>query len=321
MKPKKSLGQNFLRDKNVLEKIIHASDLKPVDFVIEIGPGEGALSVELKKRAGKLIMIEKDEALAEKMARNFQFPISNFQKISNDLNYKFKNNSGIISGDILEINLPELIKQNDFKNYKVVANIPYYITSPIIQLFLETKFPPREMILMVQREVAERICASPSGITTENNESQNNSKKNNLKTNEIKQSIPRGKPGQMSILAVSVQYYAQPELLFYVDKKSFYPMPEVDSAVIKITPFNFQPATSPLTPLLIKERRNKEFFQIVHAGFSSKRKMLLNNLSNSLHLDKKTVEEKLKKVGISPKARAQELSVEDWKKLANLLKC
>jgi 16S rRNA (adenine1518-N6/adenine1519-N6)-dimethyltransferase len=135
------------------------------------------------------------------------------------------------------------------------------------------------MILMVQKEVAERICA---------------------------------RPGQMSILAVSVRYYAQPELLFYVDRKSFFPVPEVDSAVIRIR-------------IKKKEERRKKlenkdiFFRIVKAGFSAKRKTLVNNLSASLKLDKKEVEEKLKKIEITPNQRAQELSVGDWKRLATIL--
>ena len=275
MQPKKSLGQNFLQDKEVLNKIIRSADLKSDDNIIEIGPGQGALSAKLKKESGKLIMIEKDRFLAEEMARNFKFPILNFQSISNYPTLKFKKKSVVIIGDILKINLPELIEKNNFKKYKVVANIPYYITSPIIQLFLETKFPPQEMFLMIQKEVAERICATP---------------------------------GQMSILSISVQYYAEPEIIFYVDKKSFYHIPEVDSAVIHIT-HNMGHKT---------KKEAEDFFRVVRAGFSAKRKMLANNLANSLHLDKKEVIKKLSEIKIAPNQRAQELSVEDWKKISNL---
>ncbi|MDQ1283808.1 MAG: Ribosomal small subunit methyltransferase [Patescibacteria group bacterium] len=288
MQPKKSLGQNFLRDKNILDKIIRAADLKADDFVIEIGPGEGVLTLKLIKHTSKVIAIEKDENLAEKLAKNFQFSIFSFQSISNDPILNFKNKAAVIVGDMLKANLPLLIENNFVNsdlfvdsnrfNYKVIANIPYYITSPIIKLFLETKYPPKEMILMVQKEVAERICASP---------------------------------GQMSILAVSVRYYAKAELLFHVDRKSFWPAPEVDSAVIRIHETrNMKHETKEDT---------KNFFRIVKAGFSAKRKMLLNNLSSSLHLEKKIVEEKLKKVGIDPSRRAQELSVEEWKKLAKIM--
>lgn len=275
MKPKKSLGQNFLRDEEVLQKIISVSDLKSDDFVIEIGPGEGVLSSELIKKVGKLIMIEKDERLAEKLAKNFQFSILNFQSISNNSILNFKNKGIIIIGDILEINLPKILKENNFQKYKLIANIPYYITSPIIQLFLETTLPPTEMILMVQREVAQRICATP---------------------------------GQMSILAVSVQYRAKAEILFEVDRKSFYPVPEVDSAVIKIS--NIQKKN---------KENSKKFFRVVKAGFSSKRKTLLNNLSSSLHLEKEVIEKTLQKINIKPNQRAQELSINDWEKLTNLI--
>ncbi|MDR3559016.1 MAG: 16S rRNA (adenine(1518)-N(6)/adenine(1519)-N(6))-dimethyltransferase RsmA [Candidatus Pacebacteria bacterium] len=268
MKPKKSLGQNFLKDQTVLDKIIQAADLSLDDLVVEVGPGEGALTKELVKYANKIICIEKDESLANKLADNFQFSMTNDQILN------FKNKTAIIAGDILEINLPELIEKNDFKNYKVIANIPYYITSPIIQLFLETKYPPTEMILMVQKEVAQRICAGP---------------------------------GQMSILAAAVQYYAQVELLFHVDKKSFWPVPEVDSAVIRVTH----------NSKCVTQNERKNFFRIVRAGFSAKRKTLANNLANSFQLDREIAEEAIKKAGLEPNVRAQELSVEDWKKLTD----
>jgi 16S rRNA (adenine1518-N6/adenine1519-N6)-dimethyltransferase len=282
MKPKKSLGQNFLKDTVVLAKIIKAADLKADDFVIEIGPGEGVLTQELSNRVSKLITIEKDERLAEQLAQNFKFSIYNspageagLQSIFNDPVLNFKNKTAIISGDVLKVNLPELINKNSFHNYKVIANIPYYITSPIIQLFLETKYPPKEMILMVQKEVAERICAIP---------------------------------GNMSILALSVQYYAKSELLFHVSKTAFYPVPKVNSAVIRIT-HNLKN---------IPKDEAKKFFRVVRSGFCAKRKKLANNLSSSFHLDKKLVEEKLKEAGVIPASRAQELSAEDWKKLSVL---
>ena len=289
IKPKKSLGQNFLRDEKVLRKIIQSADLKPDDFVIEIGPGEGVLTQELAKYAKKNLAVELDDNLVAKLDSRFH---------END---KIK----IIRGDILKINLAELVdgfvetprrgvSTADIStsvetrqclvstagsgqiNYKLIANIPYYITSAIIRLFLESACPPTEMILMVQKEVAERICA---------------------------------KPGEMSILSVSVQYYAMPELLFYVNKKSFFPEPKVDSAVIKVLCKKHKAPN--------KER--KRFFKIIRAGFSAKRKTLVNNLANSLQLDKNIVEEKIKTVGLKPTARAQELSVEDWKRLSNLL--
>jgi 16S rRNA (adenine1518-N6/adenine1519-N6)-dimethyltransferase len=279
------LGQNFLRDNAVLDRIIQSANLSVDDFVLEVGPGEGVLTKELARLAGKVIAIETDEELAKKTATNFKFEILNLKSSLNCKILNFKNKATIVTADILEINLPELLEQNNFTNYKVIANIPYYITSPIIRLFLETKYPPTEMILMVQKEVAERICA---------------------------------KARKMSILALSVQYYADAELLFTVPKTAFSPVPEVDSAVIRITR-NKKQKTRLLRQLADPAGEAKKFFRIVKAGFSAKRKTLVNNLSTSLKSEKSVVEEKLKQIGISKNQRAQELSLEDWKKLVKLI--
>jgi len=273
MKPKKYLGQNFLRDEKILKKIIEIASIKENDSILEVGPGTGALSFEIAKKTKNFIMVEKDKFLAEKIARDLQFPINDMEK-QKEKNWKFKNKKGVIEGDILKINLVELIEKNCFQNYKLVANIPYYITSPILRLFLETAYSPEEMILMTQKEVAERITAQP---------------------------------GQMSILSLSAQYYGRTELLFYVGRESFSPVPEVDSAVIRITPAKKNR----------KKEENKIFFRLVKAGFSSRRKTLLNNLSNSFHLDKKIVAEKIKKAKFNPAQRAQELSVRDWEEIVN----
>ncbi len=267
LQPKKSLGQNFLRDENVLQKIIQAADLTSDDLVLEIGPGEGILTEELAKKSGRVVAVEIDKNLFANLKNKF----------------RDKKNVTLINDDILKIDITELFSQHascDTRStirvprYKLVANIPYYITSLIIRFFLENKLPPQEIILMVQKEVAERIVAGP---------------------------------GRMSLLSVSVQYYAKPELLFYVDKKSFYPVPEVDSAVVRITQ-NVEHETQDTEKI-------KHFFRIVKSGFSAKRKTLVNNLSNSLHISKEEAEEKIKSAGLKPTVRAQELSVEDWKKL------
>ncbi|HCO99348.1 MAG TPA: ribosomal RNA small subunit methyltransferase A, partial [Candidatus Moranbacteria bacterium] len=264
IKAKKSLGQNFLKDAEVLGRIIKAANLSQDDVVIEVGPGQGALTELLAGVCKKVIAIELDDRLIE------------------PLHTKFVDNKNveIIHDDILKINLPELVTSYELPvaGYKVVANIPYYITAPIIRLFLETKIPPSEVIFMVQKEVAERICA---------------------------------KPGAMSILAVSVQYYAKAEFLFTVFKESFDPVPKVDSAIIKIT-HNSQLTTD-------NKEKTKKFFRVVKSGFSAKRKTLINNLSNGLQIDKKEIEEKLGSIGFSPSVRAQELGVDDWKKLADRL--
>lgn len=251
------LGQNFLKDNSVIGKIIAAANLRPDDFVIEIGPGKGILTEKLAEKAGKVSAIEIDRNLVEFLRNKF----------------KDKKNIEIINADILKINLPELLG-NQMSQYKIVANIPYYITSPIIRLFLEQKLQPEKMILMIQKEVAERIVA---------------------------------KPGEMSILAVAVQHYADSKILFDVPKTAFEPAPKVDSAVIEITPQK-----------IFDKEKDARFFRIVRAGFSGKRKTLLNNFSASFHLDKKEAEEKLKTAGINPTVRAQELSLEDWKNLTKI---
>lgn len=260
---KKSLGQNFLRDEKVLEHIIQTADLKADDFVIEIGPGTGILTEKLIENSKKVIAIEKDDALFEKLKKE----------------YGDNKKMELIHNDILKLNLPEVISSYDLTDgsYKLVANIPYYITSPIIRLFLETVYPPDAMTLMVQREVAERICA---------------------------------KPGQDSLLSISVKYYADPEIIFFVDRKSFWPVPEVDSAVIHIA----------CRKKRVAKKESASFFRVVKAGFSAKRKTLVNNLAAGLHLDKTVVEQKILSAGFLPSVRAQELVVPDWKKLAELFK-
>lgn len=264
IKAKKSLGQNFLKDEDVLQRIIESAELSQNDIVLEIGPGTGVLTQKLSEVAKKVVAIELDDRLIEllrSLLRN-------------------KKNVEIIQGDVLKINLPELISRYKIQDtkYKIVANIPYYITAPIIKLFLETEFPPSEMILMVQKEVAERICA---------------------------------KAGEMSVLAVAVQYYAKPEYLFTVPKNAFDPVPKVDSAIIKVTRIKEQETRD--------KQKEKNFFRIVRAGFSARRKTLVNNLSSSLQLDKNEVEEKLISLGFLKNVRAQELGVEDWKKLTEIL--
>ncbi|OGI17428.1 MAG: ribosomal RNA small subunit methyltransferase A [Candidatus Moranbacteria bacterium RIFCSPHIGHO2_02_FULL_40_12b] len=255
------LGQNFLVNKDIAKKIVEAAELKPDDVVLEIGPGKGILTEELAKKAGKVIAVEIDGNLVEILENKF----------------KNKKNVEIIKGDVLQLTTYNL----QLTTYKIVANLPYYITSPVIRKFLESENPPSKMILMLQKEVAERIVASS---------------------------------GKMSILAVSVQYYAQPQVIFNVPRENFDPAPEVDSAVIHIK-------TLKQENIKTKEQKSKEskkFFRVVKAGFCAKRKTLINNLANSFHLEKKEVEEKLKRVGISSRTRAQELSVKDWKKLAEL---
>ncbi len=255
-KPQKGLGQNFLIDKNILSNILEASDIQNNDTVLEVGPGLGVLTQELAKKARKVIAVEKDKKMAEILRKN----LADFKNIE------------IIEDDILKLNP----KRYTLNAYKVVANIPYYITSPLIRKFLEAKFPPKDLVLMVQKEVAQRICASPP---------------------------------KMSLLAVSVQFYAQAKIAFYVSKNCFWPAPKVDSAIIKIVPHK-----------IVGHRESYNlFFAVVKAGFSHPRKQLAGNLSHELKLTKEQTIEWLAKSKINQKQRAETLSVEDWTRLVDNL--
>jgi len=273
LRPNKRLGQNFLISQRALQKIIQTAKLSKKDTVLEIGPGLGVLTHALAKRAKKVIAVEKDKRIVEILRDELG-------------NYK---NVEIIHGDILKLFRSKrhalfatsLLKKGCSKKgvpldgYKIVANIPYYLTSFLIRLFLESKNPPQEMVLLVQKEVAQRICA---------------------------------KPPKMNLLAISVQFYGQPKIISYVSKKSFWPQPKVDSAIIKIGK--------------IQKPKNiniKSFFQVVKAGFSSPRKQLANNLSQKLNLPREEIKEALAQCGLQRQARAANLSINDWINLSRLL--
>jgi len=256
-RPSKGLGQNFLIDKNVLSKIIEASNIKPTDNIIEVGPGMGVLTKELAERAGRVVAVEKDETMIEILKET----LANFKNVE------------VINDDILKIAPANYNLQAT--TYKLIANIPYYLTSPLIRKFLEDKNPPTEIILMVQKEVAQRICA---------------------------------KPPKMSLLAVSVQFYAEPKIISYVSKNCFWPAPKIDSAIIKIIPQN----KHDISPNL--------FFTVVKAGFSQPRKQLIGNLSKSLGLDREETEKWLLENKIKPSQRAETLSVRDWIELTKTFK-
>lgn len=274
--PNKRLGQHFLISKKMLQRIIQTANLSKKDIVLEIGPGLGTLTQELAQRAKKVIAVEKDKRMVE---------------ILKDV-LKDHQNIEIIHGDILKIlrDCPSdtvLLFQKDCIRgtvpYKIVANIPYYLTSPLIRLLLESKNPPQEMVLLIQKEVAQRICA---------------------------------KPGKMSLLAVAIQFYSQPKIISYVSKKSFWPQPKVDSAIIKITPLSLRGATRQLAR---SDEAISKFFQIVKAGFSSPRKQLVNNLYQKLNLDREKIKAALTQCRLDIRVRAANLRVEDWINLSSLL--
>jgi len=262
------LGQNFLTDENVAEKIADLANIKGRN-VIAIGPAKGILTKYMAQSARKVLAVEIDESLAIHLKTKLILASKSCRnKCDNKKNY---NNLDIITDDILKLNLPELVGENNFQPHKVVANLPYYITSKIIRLFLETKYPPAEMILMVQKEVGERIVALD---------------------------------GKESILSISVKFYAEPEILFEVSREKFSPVPEVDSVVIKIARKKIVPNVD-----------TKKFFSLVRAGFSSKRKTLVNNLSASSKIPKVELSEVLKKAGLDPAVRAEKLGLQNWLEL------
>jgi len=253
IRPSKKLGQNFLINKKDFEKILKAAELSKADTVLEIGPGIGNLTLRLAEKVKKVIAVEKDKKMCEILA----------QVLKNE-NIE---NVQIINQDILKLNL-----NSRFARIKIVANLPYYITSPVIRKFLELKKPPQVMILMVQKEVGQRICANPN---------------------------------KMSLLAISVQFYANAKIISYISKKSFWPQPKVDSAIIKIIPFKAQRS----------KKYTEKFFKIVKAGFSQPRKQLINNLSKELSLEKEKIKEWLLKNNVRPSQRAETLNVNEWQKL------
>lgn len=266
-RPLKRLGQNFLINKAVLQKVIEAADIKKNDVILEIGPGVGTLTQALAERAKKVIAVEKDRKMVEILRET----LKDFQNVD------------IVEGDILKLALVRPLQSCSGRtsaSYKLVANLPYYITAPVIRKFLEAENPPKEMILMVQKEVAQRICA---------------------------------RPPKMNLLAVSVQFYARPKIISPVSKNSFWPQPKVDSAIIKITPGVKHPMLSDRreTTSDVKHR----FFKIVRAGFRHPRKQLANNLSTELKIEKEKVKQWLQKNNIQPQQRAETLTVENWLQL------
>ncbi len=247
--PKKHLGQHWLKDRRILADIANAAEITSEDTVLEIGPGLGTLTSELLARADNVIAVEFDDELAAKLPG--QFPGKHLD---------------VRNEDIILFDLESLPP-----NYVVVANVPYYITSKIVQKLMTATNKPRIAVLLVQKEVAQRIAAQP---------------------------------GDMSILAVAAQIYAEAELDIEVPREFFTPPPKVDSQVIVLK-------TRP-QPLIDDE---KAFFRLVKAGFSAKRKKLRSSLAGGLGISKSDAEAMLRAADISPDARAEDLSIGNWRSL------
>jgi 16S rRNA (adenine1518-N6/adenine1519-N6)-dimethyltransferase len=262
LRARKKLGQHFLVNRGVLKRIILTAELSKQDIVVEVGPGLGILTRELALNAGQVIAIELDRQMFD-LLKQTMAPFSNFTLVNEDI-------LNIEPAALMnELKLPEEKK----RTYKVVANLPYYITQPALRHFLEASFKPEMMVVMVQKEVARKITAAP---------------------------------GDMSILSVSVQLYGKPEIIGYVPARYFFPEPKVDSAILKIDIYK-EPIVS--VPDV------KTLFKVVRAGFSSKRKQVLNSLAQGLRISRSDALLLLDKSEIDPQRRAQTLNLEEWARL------
>jgi 16S rRNA (adenine1518-N6/adenine1519-N6)-dimethyltransferase len=260
LRPRKGLGQNFLTDPVALGRIVTAADLSRSDMVVEVGAGAGTLTRLLAEQAGRVLALELDDQLVELLREQFSE----------------SSNVEVIHADVLRLSPSDLPQQD----YKVVGNLPYYITSAVLRRFLSGAPRPRLMVVTVQREVAERIVAEP---------------------------------GKMSLLALSVQFYGRPRIVARIPAGAFYPAPKVDSAVVRID-VGEQPSVH-----LGEGIDDEVFFRVARAGFSQKRKKLRNSLSAGLAFAPAEAAEALEQAGIDPGRRAETLSLEEWASVAQSL--
>ena len=261
----KKLGQNFLVDKNIINKIIDAADLTCNDLVVEIGPGLGVLTQSIANKARQVYTIEIDRNLQPIIEHNLK-QYSNVKVVFQDA----------LKADFDRLVLTEVGEENC--SYKVIANLPYYITTPLLMHILENKFNVELVVIMVQREVAERMTASP------------------------------GKK-DYGALSVAVQYYTEPEIICRVPKTVFIPAPEVDSTVIRLTKRKFPP---------VDLKSERLFFKLIRAAFNQRRKTVLNALEGGgFGLSKEDWKRILEKIHIDPIRRGETFSLQDFAMLAN----
>ena len=266
IKANKKLGQNFLIDDNAIDKIVASAEIKRDDLVIEIGPGLGTLTSKLLENARKVIAIELDEKMIPILTERF----------------KLYNNFTLINEDILKVNLKQLILDNNVEEgeVKIVANLPYYITTPIIMKLLEDKLNIESITVMVQKEVADRITEAPGGKLS-------------------------------GAITYSVNYYAEAKEVTFVGKEGFIPSPEVDSKVIKLKIRNVPPVN------VLKE---EIFFKIIRASFMQRRKTLINGLVNAgIIKNKEKLEQIFKQINLDLAIRGEKLTLEQFAELSNLI--
>lgn len=263
----KNYGQNFLTDEYIVNSIIDNSSITKEDLVIEIGPGLGTLTKYLIDAAGHTISVELDPKMIEVLEERFSL----------------YDNFSLLHNDILKVDLNTLIentlKEKNLKRAKVVANLPYYITTPIIMKLLEEKPKLDSITVMVQKEVAERLSAIPGKSNT-------------------------------GAITYTIWYYSEPEIILNVPKESFVPSPKVDSAVLKLNLLS-----SPRVTL----KNEEHFFKVIKAGFMQKRKTLLNSLTNSNIGSKDQLEKMLLDLNLDPKIRAEALTLENFKDISDYL--
>lgn len=260
----KSLGQNFLIDDNVIQNIVESANITKEDLVIEIGPGLGTLTARLLEKAKKVIAIELDNRMIKILNDRFS------------LYEKFE----LINEDVLKVDLRTLISKNKAEKIKVVANLPYYITTPIIMKLLENKLEIESITVMVQKEVAKRLTAKPGDKLS-------------------------------GAITYSVNYYCEPEEVIIVPNLSFIPEPEVESEVIKLNLREKPP---------VEVENEELFFKLIKASFMQRRKTLINGITNSGLMGKEECKELLRKVGLDEKVRGENLNMQDFANLANEIK-
>jgi 16S rRNA (adenine1518-N6/adenine1519-N6)-dimethyltransferase len=253
LSPKKRFGQNFLLDEDIYERMADYGELQPGETVLEVGPGLGELTKRLARRAKEVLAVEYDEDLARILPGIMKKEgVENVQVLQSDI----------------------LLLEKDRLYDKIVANLPYNISAKFLSQYLAERRRPKLMVLLLQKEVVERICAGP---------------------------------GQMSLLSLSVQYFALPEQLDKVPARSFWPAPKVDSSIVRLRTKNDLPD--------LGGKSERDFFRLARIGFSAKRKMLKNNLASGFHISELAAREHLLEAGLKEKARAQELSLLDWIRL------
>lgn len=258
LRANKKLGQNFLINEEIIDQIIEKADVNKNDTIIEIGPGLGSLTAKLLENANKVIAIELDSNMSNILKERFCL-YDNFE---------------LIEKDVLKVDLNEIVEKYD--SVKVVANLPYYITTPIIMKLLEERLKLKSITVMVQKEVGERFCAVP------------NSK-------------------EYGAITISINYYTKPEIIIDVPKDNFEPMPEVDSCVIKLDVRDVPP---------VDLKNEKEFFNLIKAGFSQRRKTINNSLA-SMGISKEKIKNVLEKLSIDSKLRAENLTMEQFADISN----